>query len=179
MDRRAFLAGMAALSSVRFAAAQPRGKPARVGVMLAVPISSPLAQAFLQGLRQLGYVEGKDVELHLRSAEGQSERFPAMAAELVKLQPDVIVAGGGAPSVKAAMKATTTIPIVFPASSDPVGEGLVKSLTRPGGNVTGLSNLGFEISAKRLQLLRELRPGLHRVAIFKDPTMRMGIDQLS
>ena len=177
MHRRSFLAAVAALGLSGNATAQ-RAKMARVGLMLAPPIPNPLMQAFQQAMRELGYVEGKNLLLDARSAEGRSERFPAMAADLVRLDPDVIVAGGGVPSVRAAMKATSTIPIVFPSSNDPVGEGLVKSLTRPGGNVTGHSNLGFEISAKRVQLLKEMLPRLRRVALFQDPTMRTGIDQV-
>jgi putative ABC transport system substrate-binding protein len=125
-----------------------------------------MAQALERGFRELGYVPGRTIHIDYRSAEA-------------RLKPDVIVAGGGAPSARAAMKATSTIPIVFPASGDPIGEGLVKSLARPGGNVTGLSILSIELSAKRLQLLRELLPRLQTVAVLQDSAMRTTLDQIS
>src|SRR5688572_2531704 len=119
MRRRTFfLVGLAALSTVRLAAAQERRMP-RIGLMLAAPIEGPFAQAFRQGLRELGYVEGKNIHVEYRSAEGRPDRFASMAAEMVRLQMDVIVAGGGGTSARAAMHATRTIPIVFPATADP------------------------------------------------------------
>ena len=177
MDRRAFLAAVAALSAMRQASAQQRRLP-RVAVIVAQPIPNELQQAFELAMRDLGYANGKTIELEFRSAEGNPDRFATIAADLVRRRPDVIVSGGGAPSARAVMKVTTTIPIVFPASGDPIGEGLVKSLTRPGGNVTGISTLAFEVSAKRLQLLREMRPHLQRVAIIRDPNMRNRVDQI-
>lgn len=143
----------------------------RIGLMLAAPIEGPFAQAFRQGLRELGYVEGKNIHVEYRSAEGRPDRFAAMAAEMVRLQVDVIVAGGGGPSARAAMQATRTTPIVFPAAADPVLEGLVQSLARPGGNATGLSIISSEINAKRMQVLKELLPNLRRVGFLADPKM--------
>src|SRR2546427_4144740 len=119
--------------------------------------SSPFLEDFRQGLRELGYIEGKNVQLEVRWGEGRLERLTVLAAELVGLKVDVIVAVSS-PSVMAAKQATQTIPIVMPLSSDPVGDGLVKSLARPGGNITGLSLMTPDVGAKRLQLLKEVFP---------------------
>jgi putative tryptophan/tyrosine transport system substrate-binding protein len=116
-------------------------------------------QAFRDGLRELGYVEGKNIQLEIRWGEGRLERLPSLAAELVALNVDVIVAATS-PAVAAARQATRTIPIVMPLSSDPVGDGLVASLARPGGNITGLSVMSPELGEKRVQLLREMFPVL-------------------
>src|ERR1051326_5379681 len=125
--------------------------------------SSPFLEDFRQGLRGLGYVEGKNIQLEVRWGEGKLERLPALAAELVRMKVDVIVAVSS-PSVVAAKRATRTIPIVMPISSDPVGDGIVDSLARPGGNITGLSGMAPELSAKRLQLLKEVFPAQTRPA---------------
>src|SRR5436190_20374982 len=113
--------------------------------------------AFVQGMRDLGYVDGRNMKLIVRWGEGRLERMPAIARELVQMKPDVIVASSS-PSVLAARDATRTIPIVMPVSSDPVGDGIVASLARPGGNITGLSLMAPELGAKRLQLLRQVLP---------------------
>ena len=121
-------------------------------------------EAFRQGLRELGYVEGKNIVIELRSADGEQDRLPALVAELIRLKIDIIVSAG--PSVtRAAKAATTTIPIVMTQDSDPVGSGFVASLARPGGNITGLSTLSPEISGKRLEILKEIVPKLSRVAV--------------
>jgi putative tryptophan/tyrosine transport system substrate-binding protein len=126
-------------------------------------------QAFRDGLRELGYVEGKNIQLEIRWGEGRLERLPSLAAELVALNVDVIVAATS-PAVAAARQATRTIPIVMPLSSDPVGDGLVASLARPGGNITGLSVMSPELGEKRVQLLREMFPGAsHAVAVLWNP----------
>ena len=131
--------------------------------------SSPFLEDFRQGLRDLGYIEGKNVQLEVRWGEGKLERLPVLAAELVGLKVDVIVAVTS-PSVMAAKQATQTIPIVMPLSSDPVGDGLVKSLARPGGNITGLSLMTPDVGAKRLQLLKEVFPKPARpVAVLWNP----------
>jgi putative tryptophan/tyrosine transport system substrate-binding protein len=131
--------------------------------------SSPFLEDFRQGLRELGYVEGRNVQLEVRWGEGKLERMPALAVELVRLKVDVIVAVTS-PSVMAAKEATRTIPIVMPFSSDPVGDGLVESLARPGGNITGLSLMAPELGAKRLQLLKEVFPKpLRPVAVLWNP----------
>ena len=131
--------------------------------------SSPFLEAFRQGLRELGYVEGKNVQLEIRWGEGKLEQLPALAAELVRLKVDVIVAVSS-PCVVAAKQATRTIPIVMTNSSDPVGDGLVTSLAHPGGNITGLSMMAPELGAKRLQLLKEVFPRVARpVAVIWNP----------
>ncbi|MEA2792997.1 MAG: hypothetical protein QOI87_377 [Bradyrhizobium sp.] len=123
----------------------------------------PWLAAFVQRLRELGWIEGRTVAIEIRWAEGRSERFPEIAAELVRLKVDVIVTSGAA--APAAKQATSTIPIVFMLANDPVATGLVASLSRPGGNVTGLSNQSRDLAGKRLELLREIIPGLSRFAI--------------
>ena len=129
----------------------------------------PFLEDFRQGLRELGYVEGKTVRLEIRWGDGKLERLPALADELVRLNVDVIVAVNS-PSVVAAKQATQTVPIVMPISSDPVGDGLVASLARPGGNITGLSVMSQELGQKRLQLLKQSFPGLSRpVAVLWNP----------
>jgi ABC-type uncharacterized transport system substrate-binding protein len=125
--------------------------------------SSP-NQAFMQGMRDLGYVEGKNIAFAYRTTEGRTERNVELAAELVSLKVDVIIADGTAPGL-AAKRATSTIPIVLATSTDPVGNGLVASLARPGGNVTGLTNVGGELGGKLLELLKEVVPKLNRVAV--------------
>ena len=127
--------------------------------------SSP-NQAFVQGLRDLGYIEGKNIAFVFRSAEGQSERYDGLAAELVRLKVDIIVADFTSAAL-AAKKATSTIPIVMTALTDPVGTGLVASLAQPGGNVTGLTNISGELGGKGLELLKEIVPKLNRVAILR------------
>ena len=126
-------------------------------------------EAFRQGLRELGYVEGKNIVIEWRSAEGKLDRLPALAAELVRLKVDIIVTAG-ATATRAAKEATVTIPIVMTQDSDPVGSGFVASLARPGGNITGLSTLAPEISGKRLELLKEIVPRLSRVAVLGTST---------
>ncbi len=121
-------------------------------------------EAFRQGLRELGYVEGKNIVIEWRSAEGKLDRLPVLAAELVRLKVDVIVTGGPT-ATRPAKEATSTIPIVMALDNDPVGNGFVASLARPGGNITGLSNLAPEISGKQLELLKEIVPKLSRVAV--------------
>ena len=129
-----------------------------------MPAVSHLYGAFRQRLRELGYVDGQNIAFEVRSAEGRAERLPDLAADLVRLKVDVIVAGG-TPAPLAAKRATTAIPIVMASAGDPVGSGLVASLARPGGNVTGLSLLVPELGGKRLQLLKEVVPGVSRVAV--------------
>jgi putative tryptophan/tyrosine transport system substrate-binding protein len=127
------------------------------------------ARGFRQGLKDTGYVEGENVTIEYRWADNQIDRLPAMAAELVRRRVAVIVATGGGPSALAAKAATTAIPIVFNIADDPVSLGLVASLARPGGNITGVSILSTELTTKRLDLLRELVPGGVRVAVFVNP----------
>jgi putative tryptophan/tyrosine transport system substrate-binding protein len=153
------------------AEAQQAGKVARIGWLALNLAAAPhMPEAFRQGLRDLGYVEGRNVVIEYRGAEGKPERLPALAAELVALKVDVIVAGGGTAGVLAAKQATKTIPIVFASgASDPVSSGLVTSLARPGGNVTGLTGLGPELVGKVLELLTQAVPGVSRVAALWQP----------
>ncbi len=149
-------------------AQQPKNVP-RIGYLATVSRSAIAVriEAFRKGLRELGYVEGKNIVIEWRFAEGKLDRLPALAAELVRLKVDVIVTA--APSVThAAKEATVTIPIVMVFDNDPVGNGFVAGLARPGGNITGLSTLRPEISGKQLELLKEIVPKLSRVAVFGD-----------
>jgi putative ABC transport system substrate-binding protein len=143
--------------------AQPSAKGATIGY-LSLAGSVPLAEAFRQGLQDLGYVEGKTIAIVYRSAEGKPERLPALAAELAQLPVDVIVATTGL-GAQAAKNTTTTIPIVMVSGADPVAIGLVASLARPGGNITGLSLMNAELAGKQLQLLKEATASLARVAV--------------
>jgi len=150
------------------ATAQQPTKVPRIGYLTASSRSAVSAriEAFRQGLRELGYVEGKNIVIEYRYAQGN---LPALAAELVRLKVDVIVSAGPAPT-RSAKEATVTIPIVMTQDPDPIGNGFVASLARPGGNITGLSSLASEISGKRLELLKEIVPRLSRVAVFGDST---------
>ena len=147
--------------------AQQPTKVPRIGFLIATATSVNTArnEAFRQGLRELGYVDGKNIVIEWRSAEGKSERLPGLAAELVGLKVDIIVSGGPI-TTRAAKQATTTIPIVMAQDPDPVGSGFVISLARPSGNITGLATLTPGLSGKRLELLKEIIPKLSRVAIF-------------
>src|SRR5262245_9124930 len=145
--------------------AQPPGKVYHIGVLETIPIALNAANfdAFRQGLRELGYVEGENLVIAYRSADGHPERFSDLATELVRLQIDLIVTRG-TPATLAAKHATGTIPVVMAAVGDPLETGLVASLARPGGNVTGLSSTITDLQAKRVELLRELVPGATRIA---------------
>jgi len=153
------------------ALAQQAGKVWRVGYLSLGPatINPHYAEAFRQGMRDLGYVEGKNLVIEWRDGDGKLERLPDLAAELVRLKVDVIVAAASGP-ISAAQKATTTIPIVMTSTGDPVGSGFVKSLAYPGGNVTGLSNLGGDTGAKHVDLLLAVVPTLSRLGVLVTPT---------
>jgi putative ABC transport system substrate-binding protein len=150
--------------------AQPLTKVHRIGRLGAgsPSRSNPAVEAFRQGLHDLGYIEGQNLLIEDRHAEGSEERLRDLAAELVRLQVEVIVASGSA-AIRAAQHATQTIPIVMAAASDPVRQGFVASLARPGGNITGLSFLGEELPGKRLELLKEALPHVSRVAVLANP----------
>ena len=173
MHRRTFLCGLTlgALAAPLAADAQQAGKVPRIGFLsLTSPSDRPfLLDAFRQRLRELGWVEGQNIVIDYRYAEGRVDRLPDLAAELVRLKVDLIVSEG-TQGVTAARNATETIPIVMITVRDPVGTGLIASLTRPGGNVTGMSgSAGLEIVAKQLELLKETVPKIRRVAILSNP----------
>ena len=171
MERRTLLGALAGglLAAPVVAEAQPAAKIARIGFLALNMAANPhLVEAFLQGLRDLGYVEGRNVVIEYRDAAGKPERLPALAAELLALKVDVILAAGE-PHALAAKRATKTIPIVFTATADPVASGLVTSLSRPGGTVTGLSSVGPDLVGKRLELLKQVVPGVSRVAVLWQP----------
>jgi putative ABC transport system substrate-binding protein len=156
------------------AVAQPSTHVHRIGMLVGpAPGGDPYVGAFLEGMRALGYVEGQNLVLEYRGAEGQFERFPALAAELVRLQVDVLLVGPTAAAL-AAKDATTMIPIVMAGVGDPVGSGLVASLARPGGNVTGLSVLQPEVPRKQLEILKEALPTVSRVAVLWNPANPSG-----
>jgi putative ABC transport system substrate-binding protein len=163
------------------AAAQSPEKVPRVGYLSPGSPSEPFRQrrfeAFRQGLRELGYVEGQNIALESRWAEGKYERYPALAADLVRVQVDVIVTVGGA-ATQAAQHATRTIPIVMSVVNDPVGSGLVPSLARPGGNVTGLTVMASDLVGKQLELLKEVVPKVSRVALLRNPDNPASAPQL-
>jgi len=172
MKRREFISLVGAAAAWPLVArAQQVGKTPQIGYL---GVSSPslephYVEAFRQKLRELGHVEGKNIAIEYRWAEGQDDRLPNLASELVRLKPDVIVTTG-TPGAVAAMQATKTIPIVMASSADPVGSGLVASLARPGGNVTGFTILGPELEGKRLELLKQAVPGLSRLAVLWNPS---------
>jgi putative ABC transport system substrate-binding protein len=167
MKRREFitLLGGTAMAWPLAALAQQPTKLPTIGILVAGAPSSHgrLVAALVQRLRELGWIEGRTVAIEVRWAEGRSERFDEIAAELVRLKVDVIVTSG--PGILAAKQATTVVPIVFASAADPLGMGLVTSLARPGGNVTGLSIQANDLTSKRLELLREVVPGVRRLAV--------------
>jgi len=175
MDRRVFLLALAdfLLATGYFARAQQPGKIPRIGWLTSgfLSVNNTRHEAFRQGLRELGYVEGKNIIIEWRGADNIPERVKTLAEELVRLKVDVIVTageGGG----RAAKEATSTIPIVVASADDPVGNGLVASLAHPGGNITGLSQMAPELNGKRLEILKEVLPKLSRVAVFGTSTSR-------
>jgi putative ABC transport system substrate-binding protein len=175
MDRRTFLASLAAgvLAAPLAAEAQQPAKVPRIGYLITGSLESPETQALLdvfrQGLRERGHIEGRNILIEYRSADGNVERLPDLATELVRLKVDLIVAGA-TPAARAARQATkTTIPIVASSMGDPVGDGLVASLARPGGNLTGTTFLGPKLVPKHLELLRESLPRISLVAVLWHP----------
>src|SRR5215471_567253 len=148
------------VATVSLAQAQQPGKVPTIGFMRGGSPTDPEVDAFRQGLRELGYVEGKNIIIDFRNTEGKTDRFAGVAVELVRLKVDVIVAAGGSAVVLAAKPATDTIPIVMTNPGDPVAIGVVASLARPGGNITGLSTFSTDLSGKRLEVLKEAVPML-------------------
>jgi ABC-type uncharacterized transport system substrate-binding protein len=172
MDRRAFIiiVGGGIITMPLVGEAQPVPKVPRIGLLSGADPAGVmvLVEAFKLGMQELGYVEGKTFLLEARYADNRSERLPELARELLERKVDVIVASTDGP-IAAVKRETHTIPIVMTNSTDPVGTGFVASLARPGGNVTGMSNISADLSGKRLELLREVVPGLTRVAFLWNP----------
>ena len=167
MDRRTFLGTVAGglLAAPLAVDAQPAAKVYRIGMLerTSPAINAANLDAFRRGLRDAGYVEGKNLVIEYRSAEGRDDRFPGLATELVRLKVDLIVTRG-TPAALAAKNATQAIPVIITGLADPVGQGVVASLARPGGNITGVSAIVTEIYSKRVELLRELAPRVSRIA---------------
>jgi putative tryptophan/tyrosine transport system substrate-binding protein len=174
VKRREFITLIGGAAAWPLAArAQQQRKIWRVG-FLAIPLRPAVLEssrygAFAQGMRKLGYVEGDNLAIMYRFAEGKAERLSNLVAELLELKPDVLVVAG-TPAVRAAQEATTSIPIVMATTNDPIGSGFVEGLARPGGNITGLSNLSTDLSPKLMEMLRSIAPKLSRVAILVNPT---------
>lgn len=184
--RRVFLCGVGLLLlTLPASAAPPRGRVVRLGFLAGIaptfdPASDPIQRAFLDGLRAHGYELGRNLLIEYRSAQGNPERYPALVAELVGLKVDALVTANALATL-AARDATKTVPIVMFNTADPVETGIVDSLRRPGGNITGLSYNASEISAKRVQLLQEAVPGLSRVGVLWNsrlPAMALGFKQI-
>ena len=173
VDRRTFLfvLSLGALSAPLTAEAQQAGKVYRVGLLALLPAADATRQmkALKTRLRDLGYIEGENLVFEYRSAEGRPERLAALAAELLQLGPHVIIAGGGTLTAQTAKQATSTVPIVMAGVGDAIASGLVATLARPGGNVTGLSALAPDIAGKRLELLLDALPTINQVAVLANP----------
>jgi putative ABC transport system substrate-binding protein len=172
MNRRTFLCGLTlgTLAVPLAAGAQSAARIPRIGVLTGTSVPpSPRALAFLDGLREFGYMEGQTIAVEWRASGGRAERLPDLAAEFVRLNVDVIVAVDN-PAIVSAQRATRTIPIVMVVATDPVGTGFIASLARPGGNTTGLTFMSTDFQGKAVQLLKEAVPNVSRVAVLWDPT---------
>jgi putative tryptophan/tyrosine transport system substrate-binding protein len=184
MRRRDFIKVVAgsAITWPVTARAQQGDRMRRIGVLMALAADDPQGQArfvaFVQGLQELGWTDGRNVRIDTRWAAGDADRFRKYAAELVAVAPDVILASGGT-GAGALLQATRTIPIVFTQTQDPVGAGYVDSLARPGGNATGFTNMEYGTSGKYLELLKEIAPRIAHAAVLRDPTIPQGIGQFS
>jgi putative ABC transport system substrate-binding protein len=183
MKRREFIAalGGAAATWPAIARAQQAERMRRIGVLMNTGAADPVGQArvkaFQQGLLQLGWTDGRNVRIDYRWAAGTVENASKYAAELLALAPDVILAVGG--TTGPTLQATRTVPIVFTVTGDPVGSGFVASLSRPGGNATGFTNFEFSLSAKWVELLKQIAPGVTRAAVIRDPTIASGPAQFA
>jgi putative tryptophan/tyrosine transport system substrate-binding protein len=184
MNRREFVAyAGGAIACPLMARAQPAERKRRIGVIIggpteADPESAFRVAAFTKGLQELGWAEGRNVHIDYRWAGGSTEDARKFASELVALAPDVILASG-TPALASLLQATSNLPIVFVNVTDPIGAGYVKSLARPGGNATGFMQFEYSVSAKWLELLKEIAPGVKRAAILRDPTVTSGIGQFA
>ena len=169
MRRREFITLLGGAAAWPLAASAQQGKLLRIGALVLTSADAQsLGRALREGLRELGYAEGQNFAFEFRSADGNTDRLPELAAELVRLPVDVIVATF-TPCALAAKQATTTIPIVMAAVADPISAGLAQSLARPGGNITGFSNMAAETAGKSVELLRDMLPSLRRVAVLANP----------
>jgi putative ABC transport system substrate-binding protein len=181
MRRREFITLLGAAAAWPLAARAQQGeRMRRIGVLMNLAADDAEGQArlaaFLRGLQQLGWIEGRNAHLDIRWGAGDAERFRRYAAELVALAPDLILAASGS-TMPPLLHATRTVPIVFVQVADPVGNGFVASLARPGGNATGFTNIDFSMSAKWLELLKQIAPGATRAAVLRDSTEPTGIGQ--
>jgi putative tryptophan/tyrosine transport system substrate-binding protein len=181
--RREFITLLGGAAAWPFAArAQQSERTRRIGVLMSTAADDKEGQArinaFVQGLRELGWIDGRNVRIDTRWAAGDADRSRQFATELVTLMPDVILASGGS-VVGPLLQATRTVPIVFTQTPDPVGAGFVDNLARPGGNATGFSNFDYSIGGKWLELLKQITPGVTRVAVIRDPGSPQGIGQFS
>jgi putative ABC transport system substrate-binding protein len=182
MKRREFitLLGVAAAAWPVEARAQQAERQRRIGVLLGLTSNDPEGQArlgaFLQALQQLGWIDGRNIQILRRFTDGDADRARAYAAELVALAPDVVLTSG-ASTVGLMLQATHTVPVVFAGVADPVGAGFVDSLARPGGNATGFTSYEYSMSGKWLDLLKEIAPGVKRVAVLRDPAISAGTGQ--
>ena len=182
MKRRTFIAALGSVAAWPFAASgQQSERMRRIGVLMNTGADDPVAQArvkvFQENLQQLGWTDGRNVRIDYRRTAGTVENSRKYAAELVALAPDVILATGSATGPM--LEATRTVPVVFTATSDPVGSGFVDSLSRPGGNATGFMLFEYSLSAKWVELLKQIAPGVTRAAVLRDPTITSGIGQFS
>jgi putative ABC transport system substrate-binding protein len=180
MERRKFMSAFGVLAMWPFVArAQQAGQP-RIGVLLGLAENDPEGQArpeaFLQALKQLGWTEGRNLQILRRYTEGDANRTRTYATELAALAPNVVLTSG-ASTVGLMLQATRTVPVVFVGTADPVGAGFVDSLARPAGNATGFTSYEYSMSGKWLDLLKEIAPGIKRVAVLRDPTISAGIGQ--
>jgi putative ABC transport system substrate-binding protein len=179
--RREFIAGFGAAAALPLTARAQGERMRRIGVLMNLAADDRESQArnaaFLQGLQQLGWTDGRNVRIDYRWAAGNAERFRSYAEELLALAPDVILASAS-PAVAALQQATRTVPIVFVLVIDPVGAGFVASLARPGGNTTGFTLFEYGVAGKWLELLKEIAPGVKRVAVLRDPAIAAGTGQL-
>jgi putative tryptophan/tyrosine transport system substrate-binding protein len=184
MRRREFIVGLGGLAAALPIAArsQQAERQRRIGVLLGLAESDPEGQArlgaFLQVLQQLGWTDGRNIQIVRRYTDGDNDRARAFAAELVALAPDVVLTSG-ASTVGLMLQATRTVPVVFAGVADPVGAGFVDSLARPGGNATGFTSYEYSLSGKWLELLKEITPGVKRVAVFRDPAISAGTGQFA
>ena len=184
MKRREFIVGLGGLAAALPIAArsQQAERQRRIGVLLGLAESDPEGQArlgaFLQVLQQLGWTDGRNIQIVRRYTDGDNDRARALAAELVALAPDVVLTSG-ASTVGLMLQATRTVPVVFAGVADPVGAGFVDSLARPGGNATGFTSYEYSLSGKWLELLKEMTPGVKRVAVLRDPAISAGTGQFA